>query len=248
MGTTVAMVHGVVRSSVSSRTILSPSADRRSRVTEPGDPRRAGQRGQALVLFVLMAVVMIGAVAIVTDVSWLWYGQQRMQRAADAAALAGAVYLPGNPATAYATARAEATKNGFTDGSGGVSVTPIQDPTNRRRIIVTITGPSARSSHGPSGISNSDPPRPVRAEYVLPGAHGQPRELLRRGLLRRVRPVTDVRHTEQRQHRWVTGTTWTPNGGAGNWTKPNGARLPARHQRRLGRPPPARPRPWVAWA
>ena len=60
------------------------------------DPRRR-ERGQALVLFALLSLVMIGSVAIVTDISWLWYGNQRMQRAADAAALAGAIYLPGNP-------------------------------------------------------------------------------------------------------------------------------------------------------
>ena len=35
----------------------------------------------------------------------------------DAAALAGAIYLPGNPTPAYSTARAEATKNGYTSAS-----------------------------------------------------------------------------------------------------------------------------------
>ena len=56
--------------------------------------RSSRERGQTLVLFVIVAVVLIGSVAIVTDVSWLWVNQQRMQRAADAAALAGAIYLP----------------------------------------------------------------------------------------------------------------------------------------------------------
>jgi Flp pilus assembly protein TadG len=92
---------------------------------QPASEARRAERGQALVMFILMSLVMVGAVAIVTDISWVWYGQQRMQRAADAAALAGAVYLPGDPTTAYSTARAEATKNGFTDGSGGVVVTPV---------------------------------------------------------------------------------------------------------------------------
>src|SRR5262245_33996638 len=84
-----------------------------ARRRDVGDARR-GERGQALVLFVLSAFVVIGGVALVTDVSWLWYGQQRMQRAADAAALAGAIYLPGDPTSAYNAARNEATKNGFT--------------------------------------------------------------------------------------------------------------------------------------
>ena len=100
---------------------------------------RAGrERGQTLVLFVIVSVVLIGAVAIVTDVSRLWVNQQRMQRASDAAALAGAIYLPGDPTTAYATARAEAAKNGYTHGSAGVTVTPIQDSRNRRRLNVMV--------------------------------------------------------------------------------------------------------------
>src|SRR5690242_7430200 len=88
--------------------------------------RSGRERGQTLVLFVIVSVVLIGAVAIVTDVSWLWVNQQRMQRAADAAALAGAIYLPGDPTTAYAVARAEAAKNGYTNGANGVVVTPVQ--------------------------------------------------------------------------------------------------------------------------
>ena len=70
----------------------------RSRLRELQD-----DRGQALVLFVMMAVVMVGSAAAVTDVSWLWTNQQRMQRAADAASLAGAVYLPGDTGSLAAT-------------------------------------------------------------------------------------------------------------------------------------------------
>jgi hypothetical protein len=132
------------------------------------------ERGQALVMFILMSVVMIGAVAIVTDISWVWYGQQRMQRAADAAALAGAVYLPGDPATAYSSARAEAAKNGFTDGSGGVSVTPVKDPLNNRRIIVTINGPIGSFFARAIGITQFTTGAESRAEYVLPVPMGSP--------------------------------------------------------------------------
>ena len=53
--------------------------------TPAADDRRASERGQVLVIFALGATALIGAVAIVTDVSWLWVNQQRMQRAADAA-------------------------------------------------------------------------------------------------------------------------------------------------------------------
>ena len=98
----------------------------------------SGERGQVLVLFVLVSTVLLGAAAIVTDASWLYVSQQRMQRAADAAALAGAVYLPGDPSRAYATARAESAKNGYAHGVDTVVVDPSTDSANPRRLIVDI--------------------------------------------------------------------------------------------------------------
>ena len=132
------------------------------------------ERGQALVLFVLMSLVMIGSVAIVTDISWLWYGNQRMQRAADAAALAGAIYLPGNPTLAYSTARAEATKNGYTSGTGGITVTPLQDVTNKRRLLVTVSGRVNSFFAQALGISSFGTQASSKAEYVLPVPMGSP--------------------------------------------------------------------------
>ncbi len=136
--------------------------------------RGAGERGQALVLFVIMSLVLIGSVAIVTDVSWLWYGNQRMQRAADAAALAGAIYLPGNPSLAYSTARDEATKNGFTNGVNGVTVTPVQDTVNKRRLIVTVNGSVGAFFAKSLGIASFASSATGRAEYYLPVPMGSP--------------------------------------------------------------------------
>ncbi len=132
------------------------------------------ERGQALVLFVLMSLVMIGSVAIVTDISWLWYGNQRMQRAADAAALAGAIYLPGNPTLAYSTAQAEAAKNGYTTGVNGITVTPLQDVTNKRRLLVTVSGSVNSFFAQALGISSFASQASSKAEYVLPVPMGSP--------------------------------------------------------------------------
>src|SRR5262245_16010206 len=99
------------------------------------------ERGQVLPIFAIMAVVLLGAAALVTDVAWMWTNQQRMQRAADAGALAGAIYLPGNQTLAFSTARAETAKNGFTDGVGGVVVTPRRDPGDPRKLLVDIDAP-----------------------------------------------------------------------------------------------------------
>jgi len=75
---------------------------------------RAGRHspGQVIVIFAGAIFLLLGLMALVIDVSWYWANTQRIQRAADAAALAGAVWLPGDPTTAYARAYSEATKNG----------------------------------------------------------------------------------------------------------------------------------------
>jgi len=213
-------------------TVRRPRGDRSDApggsVSQPGQEAHRLERGQALVMFVLMSLVMIGAVAIVTDISWVWYGQQRMQRAADAAALAGAVYLPGDPTTAYATARAEATKNGFTNGSGGVTVTPIKDPLNNRRIIVNITGPIGSFFARALGITQFQTGAESRAEYVLPVPMGSPENYYGVGYY--VASSTET-HNETTQGSSQTMTpntsaTWqyVPNGGAGNWTSPAAVR------------------------
>ena len=58
-----------------------------------------------LVLFVVSIFVLTGITAIVVDVSWYWANTLRVQRAADAAALAGVVWLPGAPGTRLHDAR-----------------------------------------------------------------------------------------------------------------------------------------------
>src|ERR1022692_730555 len=80
--------------------------------------RSARQNGQILVIFAGAIIALIGIVAIVVDVSWYWANSLRVQRTADAAALAGAIYLPGSTVNAYKYADIEATKNGYTSGSG----------------------------------------------------------------------------------------------------------------------------------
>ena len=83
---------------------------------------RERSKGQTLVLFALSSVLIIALVALVIDVAWFWTNEQQMQKAADAGALAGAVYLPGNVSQAYTSALAEAKKNGYVDGTNGVTV------------------------------------------------------------------------------------------------------------------------------
>ena len=58
--------------------------------------RTARERGQVLVIFAGAMIALVALCAVVVDVAWYWTSNLRMQRAADAAALAGVVWLPGN--------------------------------------------------------------------------------------------------------------------------------------------------------
>jgi Flp pilus assembly protein TadG len=113
--------------------------------------RRERSRGQVLVIFAGAALVLFALMALVIDVSWYWSNTIRVQRAADAAAMAGAVWLPGDVTKATDTAREEAEKNGYVNPVGGcaagsVCVTPAQDSAivvggDPRQLDVTVTAP-----------------------------------------------------------------------------------------------------------
>jgi len=67
-------------------------------------------RGQVLVIFSGIFVVLLLISALVIDLAWLWNNSLRIQRTADAAALAGVVYLPNDVPNAVTYARREATR------------------------------------------------------------------------------------------------------------------------------------------
>jgi hypothetical protein len=65
---------------------------------------RAGEEGQVAIVVALMLTVMLGFGALVVDVGLNWAARTQLQSAADAAALAGAAELPGQPDQARAKA------------------------------------------------------------------------------------------------------------------------------------------------
>jgi hypothetical protein len=138
-----------------------------------GADRSTRSSGQIIVLFAGMIFTLVLLLAIVVDLSAYWAAALRVQRAADAAALAGAVYLPGNVAKAQLAAATEATKNGFTAG-GGVTVTAVQDPASPRRLRVTIVAPVQTYFMRIIGINTLTANRDGRAEFVLPVPMGSP--------------------------------------------------------------------------
>jgi Flp pilus assembly protein TadG len=136
--------------------------------------RHDRSRGQVLVIFAGAAFVLMALMALVIDVSWYWANTLKVQRAADAAALAGAVWLPGDAITAANTAKTEAKKNGYTDGSGGVTVAATQDTTDPRQLDVQVSAPVSTFFMRAIGISSINATRASKGLYVLPVPMGSP--------------------------------------------------------------------------
>jgi len=145
--------------------------------------------GQALVIFALAIVVLMGLTGIVIDVSWYWANTLRIQRAADAAALAGAVRLPGDAGKGMSLALAEAKKNGYGDGTSNTydsgtntcTLQPLtlqicarQNQTNSRQMDVTIAAPVPTFFIQIFGIRSIPAKEDAKAMFTLPVPMGSP--------------------------------------------------------------------------
>ena len=76
------------------------------------------EAGYIAVLVALCLPLFIGLCALAIDVAMWYVDGAKAQKAADAAALAGAVYLPSQTQTARAVALDLVGRNGFTVGDG----------------------------------------------------------------------------------------------------------------------------------
>ncbi len=82
-----------------------------------------------MVILAVLLPVVIGSVALGTDLSVFYFEWAQLQKAADAAALAGAGYLPGNPSRALETADKYAKLNGIAAGEISSVVVGSDDTT-----------------------------------------------------------------------------------------------------------------------
>ena len=191
-------------------------------------------RGQIAVIFALSIVLFVSLCAVVVDIAFYWVTTLKVQRAADAAALAGAVYLPGDPSTACSEARASATQNGYTPAaqsgclapsaspavcatSGGVGVCPVQD-VDPRQLDVTITASSPAFFARVLGITSFPVTRSSKGVYVLPVPMGSPLAYYGVGdfSLNQTSPVVTTGLTGNSGARVATATpsnVWTPSSG-----------------------------------
>ncbi len=100
-----------------------------------------GERGAVLIWTSLMMIVLLGMVSFAVDLGWAYLNQTRLQRAADAAALAGVVHLPAFVADATADAQAAAGANGFPVG-GNTTITVTQLSDNKLEVTLTTVIPT----------------------------------------------------------------------------------------------------------
>jgi Flp pilus assembly protein TadG len=152
-----------------------PHALRRHRADDPGARaavRRRG-RGQILIMFAMTIGLLFGLIGLVVDVGNWWNESLHVQLAAEAGALAGVPYMPGDFTTASAKAKSEATKNGFTTGTG-TTVTTAIDPESDRRLDVTISKQFNTIFLGLLGMPKITITRQAVGEYTLPVPMGSP--------------------------------------------------------------------------
>jgi Flp pilus assembly protein TadG len=158
-------LRAMMRTSMSSASAPSPAT---------GRDRRRFSRGQIAIIFAGSILTFVALCAVVVDVSWYWANTLRVQRAADAAALAGAVYLPNDKGTAFAEARAAAKRNGYADGVDGITVTPTVDDNDPRQLDVQIDGTvSAFFAHA-LGINGWGVTRVGEGVFIQPVEMGSP--------------------------------------------------------------------------
>lgn len=145
--------------------------------------RHDDERGFAIVYLALSISTILVAAAFAVDVGWWYVRAQHAQRAADAAALAAVVWMPGDFPKATSVARATAKANGFEHGVGSISVL-VSTGANERQIAVRIVDSnvtrffSSVGSQGPvtigrRAVAQYDLPIPLgSAENQLGGGHG----------------------------------------------------------------------------
>ena len=101
---------------------------------------RDRERGAIAVLAGIMLIVIIGMATLVLDGGYLGMRRRALQGVVDASALAGAWSLP-TSATAISQARSNATANGYTNGSGGVTLTvnsPYSSDSRKIEVIASL--------------------------------------------------------------------------------------------------------------
>jgi Flp pilus assembly protein TadG len=136
--------------------------------------RSADESGVATVVVVaFVSAVLFGLAALAVDIARLQLEGQRLQKAADAAAVAGVTWMPQDLPNATLTARSLASRNGYVNGADSttVAVDPGGQPS---QLKVTITHKVTNVFGSMFGISSGTITRHAVADYTGPQPMGSP--------------------------------------------------------------------------
>lgn len=133
-------------------------------------------RGAALALVGSMLIVLMGMAAFGSDLAWFYLNASRVQRAADAAALGGVIWMPDvSPFTVpFSTAIDVAERNGYDNDADEVTVTPEDVPGEKNQLKVTITTVVPTFFLKVLGFDSMTISRDATAEYIPPLKLGSP--------------------------------------------------------------------------
>lgn len=148
----------------------------------PKSPARSArwvesQKGQVLIIFALTAVVLFAIMGLAVDAGISYLHSDQQEKAAEAAALSGVSYLPGDAPDATSDAVLTAQRDGYTVGGTGstavtVSVTQPSGTTNQ--LTVAITAPAPVYFLELLGFGEHEVTASATAEYLPPIQLGQP--------------------------------------------------------------------------
>lgn len=148
---------------------------RRARTTDVRTTRLADrlrqEAGAALIWTGLAMTALLGAAAFAVDLGWIYLNATRLQAAADAAALAGVVNLPGFPGEAEADAVTAAANNGF-DPGGAATLTDAVLADNQYQVTLSADIPTFFLTV--LGFDSMTATRSAVAEYIKPVKLGSP--------------------------------------------------------------------------
>ena len=156
-----------------------PAVDQHPAAPPSDVPRAHGDSGAVALLVALMIPMLLIFVAVAVDISRWYVELQRMQRAADAAALAAAPYMPeslaaGGPASKAALTAVE--RNGFTDAQANVE----KVTGSATKVSVTVTAPVKNFFATVIGLPTTTLTRTGIADFAGPVAMGSPCNLFGR--------------------------------------------------------------------
>lgn len=145
-----------------------------SRLADRLSRRRRDEGGYVAIFTAILFASSFLALAATSVDTANWYVQaQRIQNAADAAALGGVVYMPQDLGTAASTAQAIARRNGYDGAASGVSVSAVQG-SSPSQLKVTVSAQVRNTFGALIGVPATTITRTAVADYTGPAPMGSP--------------------------------------------------------------------------